>query len=241
MINVIGDIGARIAAYLLWHELHTLTIPTLLANADDAFTVAPRATFTAIALLLFVGAVGKSAQFPLHVWLPDAMEGPTPVSALIHAATMVTAGVYLVARCTRCFGISRPRDARRRVHRRLCTAAGRALIALTQTDLKRMLAYSTVSQLGYMFLGLGAASAAQCGRRRCSTCSRTPSSRRCCSSRAGSVMHAMGDVIDMRRFGGFGKALPVTHWTFLCGALALAGVPAAVGLLEQGRDHLVTP
>src|SRR6185436_8397230 len=98
VINVIGDIGIVVAAFLLWNELHTLSIPTLLANADDPFSVAPSATFTAAALLLLVGAFAKSAQVPLQTWLPDAMEGPTPVSALIHAATMVTAGVYLIAR-----------------------------------------------------------------------------------------------------------------------------------------------
>ena len=119
------------------------------------------------------------------------------------------------------------------------TALIAALIALTQNDLKRVLAYSTVSQLGYMFMALGAGAAgAEVGhaggrRRRCSTCSRTRSSRRCCSSSAGSVMHAMGDVIDMRRFSGLRRVLPITHWTFLCGAAALAGVPLLSGFWSK--------
>ena len=135
---------------------------------------------TAICLLLLLGACGKSAQFPLHVWLPDAMEGPTPVSALIHAATMVTAGVYMVTRCTPLFMASPDGATGGRDHRRLHGAIGR-VDRLTQFDLKRVLAYSTVSQLGYMFLALGAGTFGRRHRRHVSICSRTPSSRRCCS------------------------------------------------------------
>ncbi|MEX0979210.1 MAG: proton-conducting transporter membrane subunit, partial [Pirellulales bacterium] len=172
------------------------------------------------------GACGKSAQFPLHVWLPDAMEGPTPVSALIHAATMVTAGVYMVARCTPLF-VASP-DAQRVVAVIGCTTAViGAVIALTQTDLKRILAYSTISQLGYMFLGLGVGtlSGISSGMFHLFT---HAFFKALLFLGAGSVMHAMGGVIDLRRIGGLRRLMPITHWTFLFGCLALAGcVPFA--------------
>lgn len=186
---------------------------------------------TAICLLLMLGACGKSAQFPLHVWLPDAMEGPTPVSALIHAATMVTAGVYMVTRCMPLFMASE--DARLVVSTiGAVTALLAGLIALTQTDLKRVLAYSTVSQLGYMFLALGTGSLAGAfaGMFHLFT---HAFFKACLFLGAGSVMHAMGDVIDMRRFGGLRKIMPVTHWTFLAGCLALAGFPFLSGFWSK--------
>ena len=184
---------------------------------------------TATCLLLFLGAVGKSAQFPLHVWLPDAMEGPSPVSALIHAATMVTAGVYLVARCTPLFMFA-PTAQLVVACIGAFTALLAAIIALTQTDLKRVLAYSTISQLGYMFLALG------CGLSAANLVLLAVSAaifhlvthaffKALLFLGAGSVMHAMGGVIDMRKFGGLRKVLPITHWTFLCGAGALSGFP----------------
>ena len=177
---------------------------------------------TAICLLLLAGACGKSAQFPLHVWLPDAMEGPTPVSALIHAATMVTAGVYLVARCTPLFAASP--DAQEVVSvMGGFTALFAALIALTQTDLKRILAYSTVSQLGYMFLALGTGSqtGVTSGMFHLFT---HAFFKGLLFLGAGSVMHAMGGVIDIRQFGGLRRKMPITCWTFLFGCLALAGI-----------------
>ncbi|MHC4176409.1 MAG: NADH-quinone oxidoreductase subunit L [Planctomycetota bacterium] len=186
---------------------------------------------TAVCLLLMLGACGKSAQFPLHVWLPDAMEGPTPVSALIHAATMVTAGVYMVARCVPLFVAS------------TCalqvvavigafTALLAALIALTQTDLKRILAYSTISQLGYMFLGLGAATlvGVTAGMFHLFT---HAFFKALLFLGAGSVMHAMGGVIDVRRFGGLRRLLPWTYGTFLIGCLALAGFPLLAGFFSK--------
>ncbi len=182
----------------------------------------PDATILAVCLLLFMGACGKSAQFPLHVWLPDAMEGPTPVSALIHAATMVTAGVYLVARCTPLFAAAP--DARETVATIGCfTALFAALIALTQTDLKRILAYSTVSQLGYMFLALGVGSqpGVTAGMFHLFT---HAFFKALLFLGAGSVMHAMGGVIDIRQFGGLRRKMPITHWTFLFGCLALSGI-----------------
>jgi NADH-quinone oxidoreductase subunit L len=177
---------------------------------------------TAICLLLLLGACGKSAQFPLHVWLPDAMEGPTPVSALIHAATMVTAGVYLVARCAPLFAAS-PTAQLVVAMVGGGTALLAALIALTQFDLKRVLAYSTISQLGYMFLALGTGtfSGVTGGMYHLFT---HAFFKALLFLGAGSVMHAMGGVIDMRQIGGLARLMPWTHATFLVGCLALAGV-----------------
>lgn len=190
---------------------------------------------TAICLLLLLGACGKSAQFPLHVWLPDAMEGPTPVSALIHAATMVTAGVYMVARCTPLF-MAAP-DAQLGVAVvGAFTALLAGLIALTQFDLKRVLAYSTVSQLGYMFLALGVGTFAgiTSGMFHLFT---HAFFKALLFLGAGSVMHAMHHVIDMRRFGGLRRVLPYTHGTFLVGCLALAGVFPLAGFWS--KDSIV--
>jgi NADH-quinone oxidoreductase subunit L len=180
------------------------------------------AVATAICLLLLLGACGKSAQFPLHVWLPDAMEGPTPVSALIHAATMVTAGVYMVARCTPLFAAS-PTGQLAVAAIGGFTALLAGLIALTQFDLKRVLAYSTISQLGYMFLALGAGtfSGVTSGMYHLFT---NAFFKALLFLAAGSVMHAMGGVIDMRQFGGLKRIMPYTYWTFLVGCLALSGV-----------------
>lgn len=175
----------------------------------------------AICLLLMLGACGKSAQFPLHVWLPDAMEGPTPVSALIHAATMVTAGVYMVTRCSPLFAASP--DAQLIV----CMIGGftallGGLIALTQYDLKRVLAYSTVSQLGYMFIGLGVGTFAGIAAGMFHLFTHA-FFKALLFLGAGSVMHAMGNIIDMRRFGGLKRLMPITYATFLCGCVVLAG------------------
>jgi NADH-quinone oxidoreductase subunit L len=236
VVNRIGDFGFILGALLIWKTFGSLNFSDVLGRPDLLASIAP-GRITAICLLLFLGAVGKSAQFPLHVWLPDAMEGPTPVSALIHAATMVTAGVYLVARCTPLFMLSAPAQ---------MTVAGigaitamlAAIVALTQNDLKRVLAYSTVSQLAYMFMALGAAAAGG----EIATAAVTAGMfhlfthaffKALLFLAAGSVMHSMGDVIDMRRFSGLRKALPVTHWTFLCGAAALAGVPLLSGFWSK--------
>ncbi len=188
-------------------------------------------TGLAICLLLMLGACGKSAQFPLHVWLPDAMEGPTPVSALIHAATMVTAGVYMVTRCTPLFIVS-PEAQWAVASIGTFTALLAGLIALTQFDLKRVLAYSTVSQLGYMFLGLGTGTLAgiSAGMFHLFT---HAFFKALLFLGAGSVMHAMGNVIDMRRFGGLRKIMPVTCWTFLIGCLALSGIAPFSGFWSK--------
>lgn len=216
------------------HALATLQsllhLPDLAAAAAKAADI--QSWMTAICLLLFTGAVGKSAQIPLYVWLPDAMEGPTPVSALIHAATMVTAGVYMVARCGPLF-----------THSELSlqvvavigcvTALYSATIALTQYDLKRILAYSTISQLGYMFLGLGAYAASSAIFHLFTHAF----FKALLFLGAGSVMHAMNGVIDIRRFGGLRKVLPITAWTFVIGGLALAGFPLLSGFWS--KDEIV--
>jgi NADH-quinone oxidoreductase subunit L len=242
IVNRIGDFGFILGILLLWVNAgYALDYDTAFTRLPEKFASGEITTgvMTAICLLLLCGAIGKSAQFPLHVWLPDAMEGPTPVSALIHAATMVTAGVYLVARCTPLFSLAP--DAQLVVG---CiggfTALLAALIALTQNDLKRVLAYSTLSQLGYMFLALG-----------CALRGGEPSLvnfavfaaifhlfthaffKALLFLSAGSVMHAMGGVIDMRRFSGLRKVLPVTHATFLVGAVALAGIPPLAGFWSK--------
>ena len=230
VVNRIGDFGFAAGHLPDLDDVRLARLSTTVLDSGDPAKLADAgtATITTICLLLFLGAMGKSAQFPLHVWLPDAMEGPTPVSALIHAATMVTAGVYLVARCTPLFVLAPDAQVVVAVHRRRRRRCIAALIALTQNDLKRVLAYSTVSQLGYMFMALGGG-----GGPKLATVAVTAGMFHLFTHAffkallflgAGSVMHAMGDVIDMRRFSGLRQVLPITHWTFLCGALALAGV-----------------
>ena len=229
LVTRLGDIGLFLGILLLWLNTtgNNLVFDNVFHNMAQVGD--GDGTITFACLLLFMGAVGKSAQFPLHVWLPDAMEGPSPVSALIHAATMVTAGVYLVARCTPLFVLS---PAAQLVVACIgaFTALLAALIAMTQTDLKRVMAYSTISQLGYMFLALG------CGLASHGLIVLAVSAaifhlfthaffKALLFLASGSVMHAMGDVIDMRKIGGLRKVLPITHWTFLCGAGALSGFP----------------
>jgi NADH-quinone oxidoreductase subunit L len=239
VVNRIGDFGFLIGIFLIWTTFRSLDFTTVLSNPEQLaqLAAAQPGKISAICLLLLLGAMGKSAQFPLHVWLPDAMEGPTPVSALIHAATMVTAGVYVIARCTPLFVHSPDSQMIVSVVGGV-TALIAALIALTQNDLKRVLAYSTVSQLGYMFMALGAGAASA----ESATHSTTAGMfhlythaffKALLFLSAGSVMHSMGDVIDMRRFSGLRRALPITHWTFLCGAAALAGVPLLSGFWSK--------
>jgi NADH-quinone oxidoreductase subunit L len=235
LVTRIGDVGLFLGILLVWATYGSLNYQDIF---DHPGGQEPGLILT-ICLLLFCGAVGKSAQFPLHVWLPDAMEGPTPVSALIHAATMVTAGVYLVARCTPLF-LQSPEAQLVVAGIGGFTALFAALIALTQTDLKRVLAYSTLSQLGLMFLALG------CGihEKEHSLVALAVIAamfhllthaffKALLFLGAGSVMHAMGHVIDMRRFSGLRKVMPVTHGTFLCGALALAGFPFLSGFWSK--------
>ncbi|MBI4896869.1 MAG: NADH-quinone oxidoreductase subunit L [Actinobacteria bacterium] len=233
VINVIGDVGIVVAAFLLWRELNTLSIPQLLAAASDPFSVTPSATFTAAALLLLVGAFAKSAQVPLHTWLPDAMEGPTPVSALIHAATMVTAGVYLIARFFPFFELSKTAALTAAILG-TATLLIAATTALVQTDLKRIIAYSTMSQIGYMIVGVSAA-AYGAGMFHLMT---HAFFKALLFMAAGSVIGAMGGVQDVRRMGGLRKAMPFTYVTFLIGALTLAGLPLLSGFFS--KDEIIS-
>jgi NADH-quinone oxidoreductase subunit L len=188
---------------------------------------------TLVALLLFAGATGKSAQIPLYVWLPDAMEGPTPVSALIHAATMVTAGVYMVARMNLLFSLSGTAGQVVGLVGGL-TAIFAATMALTQNDIKRVLAYSTISQIGYMFIGCGVG-AYSAGIFHLYTHAFFKS---LLFLAAGSVMHALSGELDMRKMGGLRKHLPLTYPTFLIGAVAIAGVPFLSGFFS--KDAILT-
>jgi NADH-quinone oxidoreductase subunit L len=239
VVNRVGDFGLLVALLMIASTFGSLRFDDVLFDparlAEVAFESPTAIPWICLGLLL--GAVGKSAQFPLHVWLPDAMEGPTPVSALIHAATMVTAGVYLVARCTPLFVLA-PDVQLVVAGTGAITALLGALIALTQHDLKRVLAYSTVSQLGYMFMALGAGAAGADLAVAGATAAIFHLVTHGCFKAllflaAGSVMHAMGDVIDMRRFRGLRSVLPVTHLTFLVGAAALAGVPLLAGFWSK--------
>ncbi len=235
LVNRIGDVGFAIAIFWMWvaspdHDLsydHFLSAKTLDFLAPAALVGIP--------LLLFWAATAKSAQVPLYVWLPDAMEGPTPVSALIHAATMVTAGVYLIARSTPL--LERVPQVQLLVSVIGCvTALLAASIALTQTDLKRVMAYSTVSQLGYMFMALGAGVKGVAGFAIIAAMFHLFTHaffKALLFLGSGSVMHAMGGVIDMREFGGLRKRLPVTHWTFAVGALSLCGIPIFSGFWSK--------
>ena len=186
------------------------------------------ATYTAIALLLFMGACGKSAQIPLFTWLPDAMEGPTPVSALIHAATMVTAGAYLVARCHKLFEMA-PYGLEVVAWVGTITAIFAASIGLVQTDIKRVLAYSTISQLGYMFAGVGVGAYAA-GIFHLVT---HAFFKALLFLGAGSVIHGLGGEQDLRKMGGLAPRMMTTTVTFLVGAFGLAGVPPLAGFFSK--------
>jgi NADH-quinone oxidoreductase subunit L len=235
IVNRVGDVGFALGIMAIWVNTGTLniqaslgiltgTIPSLPAYGGPGPTI----PLSIIALLVFAGAMGKSAQFPLHVWLPDAMEGPTPVSALIHAATMVNAGVYLVARANPLFA-----------HAQevmvvvaaigIFTAILAASIAFTQTDIKRVLAYSTLSQLGYMFaaLGVGAYVAA------IFHLMAHGFFKGLLFLGSGSVIHAVDGEQNMNRMGGLWRKIPITHWTMLIGAIAIAGIPPLAGFFSK--------
>src|SRR5262249_48051789 len=193
--------------------------------------MSPETTFgtvSLIALLLFVGATGKSAQIPLFVWLPDAMEGPTPVSALIHAATMVTAGVYMIGRNAVLFGHA-PQTLLIVGVIGTATALMAGTIGLVQNDIKRVLAYSTVSQLGYMFLAMGVGAYAA-GIFHLYT---HAFFKALLFLGSGAVIHALAGEQDLRRMGGLKNQLPITYWTFVVGALAIAGVPGLAGFFSK--------
>src|SRR5207248_3952540 len=230
LMNRVGDVGLALAIFIMFKYVES----TNYAQVFDGITSGkfPPAAITAMAILLLLGACGKSGQFPLQAWLPDAMEGPTPVSALIHAATMVTAGVYLVARCRVIFN---------------ATEDGRLIVALVGTvtlligciigcaydDIKKVLAYSTVSQIGYMMLAVGLGPGVYAlgimhlvahGFFKAGL-----------FLGAGSVMHGMNDEVDMRKFGGLRKHMPITFITFGLGYLAIIGFPGLSGFFSKDK------
>jgi NADH-quinone oxidoreductase subunit L len=239
IVNRIGDFAFLMGMFLLFRELGGLDFDTVLAGTATLSTT----TISWVVLLLFIGATGKSAQIPLFVWLPDAMAGPTPVSALIHAATMVTSGLYLLARLSPLV-LAAPGIMLIIATIGAATAIMAATIAITQNDIKRVLAYSTVSQLGYMFLAAG------CGAFYVSIFHVMTHAffKACLFLGSGSVIHAMHhvehelhheghkgefDVQDMRNMGGLKKYMPSTYWTFLLATLAIAGIPGFAGFFSK--------
>ena len=245
IVNRVGDFGFILGLLLVFTTFDSLDYATVFANVGPAAAKVMNvleplggslevSTITVICLLLFMGAVGKSAQFPLHVWLPDAMEGPTPISALIHAATMVTAGVFMVARLAPLYNASPAAMSVVAVVGAITMVLG-ATIALTQTDIKRVVAYSTMSQLGYMMMacGLGAYAA---GMYHLMT---HGAFKALLFLGCGSVIIALHHEQDMRRMGGLKDRLPITYWTFVVGSLALAGFPLTAGFFSKD-DILVS-
>ena len=230
LVNRVGDFGFGLGILLIYLTFGTVEYAGVFEQVGHMLHSGEvsQTTITAIALLLFCGACGKSAQLPLHVWLPDAMEGPSPVSALIHAATMVTAGVFMIARCGAIFAASATAMTIVATVGAV-TALFAATIALVQTDMKRILAYSTVSQLGYMFLGVGVYAASSAVFHLFTHAF----FKALLFLGAGSVMHAMGGIIDVRYFSGLRKLLPWTFGTFLIGSLALAGFPLFSGFFSK--------
>jgi len=245
IVNRVGDFGFILGLLLVFTTFDSLDYATVFGNVGPAEATVMNIlgpfggslevpTITVICLLLFMGAVGKSAQFPLHVWLPDAMEGPTQISALIHAATMVTAGVFMVARLAPLYNASPAAMSVVAVVGAITMVLG-ATIALTQTDIKRVVAYSTMSQLGYMMMacGLGAYAA---GMYHLMT---HGAFKALLFLGCGSVIIALHHEQDMRRMGGLKDRLPITYWTFVVGSLALAGFPLTAGFFSKD-DILVS-
>jgi NADH-quinone oxidoreductase subunit L len=227
IVNRVGDIGFFLGILILFTHYQTFTFDTIFSEiAAGNMPFDSAAWLTASGILIFMGAVGKSAQFPLHVWLPDAMEGPTPVSALIHAATMVAAGVYLVARIF----VMLTADAMLVIAVvGVVTSFVAATIALTQNDIKKVLAYSTVSQLGYMVMALGV------GAYGFAVFHLVTHAffKACLFLGSGSVIHAMHHEQDIRQMGGLRKKLPITYYSFLISTLAISGVPLTSGFLSK--------
>jgi NADH-quinone oxidoreductase subunit L len=231
IMNRVGDAGFILGMLLMMSVLGTVRftdVNALLRGGYFAPEVTGFGVLSAISLLMFFGATGKSAQIPLYVWLPDAMEGPTPVSALIHAATMVTAGVYMVARSAALYQLT-PSTSMVVAVVGAVTAILAATIALVQNDIKRVLAYSTVSQLGYMFLALGVG-AYWVAIFHLFTHAFFKALLFLCS---GSVIHAVGGEQDMRRMGALKDKIPITHWTMWVGSVAIAGIPGLAGFFSK--------
>jgi len=228
IVNRIGDFGFLLGVILAFVRFGTLDFQDIARSASALSPETSFGTLSLITLLLFVGATGKSAQIPLYVWLPDAMEGPTPVSALIHAATMVTAGVYMIGRNAVLFGHA-PLTLRIVAAIGVATALLAATIGLVQNDIKRALAYSTVSQLGYMFLAMGVGAYAA-GIFHLYT---HAFFKALLFLGSGAVIHALGGEQDLRRMGRLRRELPITYATFLVGAMAIAGVPGLAGFFSK--------
>lgn len=226
VMNRIGDLGFLLAVFMIFATFGTLEFAGIFPKA--ATMVSGDITLLVITLLLFVAATGKSAQLPLFTWLPDAMAGPTPVSALIHAATMVTAGIYMIARSNIMFTLA-PVTMNVIAIVGICTALLAATIALTQNDIKKVLAYSTVSQLGYMFLGLGVGAFTGAFFHVLTHAF----FKALLFLGAGSVIHAMSNEQDMRSMGGLKKHLPITYATMLIGTIAIAGIPPLSGFFSK--------
>ncbi|HEU4718429.1 MAG TPA: NADH-quinone oxidoreductase subunit L [Bacteroidia bacterium] len=226
IVNRIGDLGFLLGMILIYVTFKSLDFSVVFKGVhDNAYN---QSIYNTIGILLFIGACGKSAQIPLYTWLPDAMAGPTPVSALIHAATMVTSGIYMITRSSVIF-INAPVASEVVALIGVLTAVFAATIGLFQNDIKKVLAYSTVSQLGYMFLGLGVG-AFTGGVFHVMTHAFFKALLFLC---AGSVIHAMSGEQDIRRMGGLKKALPITHLTFLIGTLAISGLPPFSGFFSK--------
>ena len=225
IMNRVGDVGLAIAIFVMFAALGSTSYADVLGNADKLAA----GTATAIGLLLLLGACGKSGQFPLHTWLPDAMEGPTPVSALIHAATMVTAGVYLIARSTPIYAVTETAAFIVSVVGVITLLIG-AIIGCAYDDIKKVLAYSTVSQIGYMFLAVGIPGAGAIAILHLLT---HGFFKACMFLSAGSVMHGMHDEVDMRRYGGLRKAMPITFACLGIGYLAIVGFPLLSGFYSK--------
>ena len=239
IVNRVGDFGFMLGLLLVWYSFGSLDyqeiFPRAHESAGDVMNVLGPfggtwdvSVLTLICLLLFTGAIGKSAQVPLHVWLPDAMEGPTPISALIHAATMVTAGVFMVARLAPLYNLSPTAMTVVAITGGVTMVVG-ATIALTQTDIKRVVAYSTVSQLGYMIMACGLGAYAS-GMYHLLT---HGAFKALLFLGCGSVIIALHHEQDMQRMGGLKDKLPVTYWTFVVGSLALAGFPLTSGFFSK--------
>jgi NADH-quinone oxidoreductase subunit L len=223
LVNRVGDFGFLLGIALVLAYFGTLDYQAVFSGAENS-----GAPMTLICILLFIGAMGKSAQFPLHVWLPDSMEGPTPISALIHAATMVTAGIFMVARMSPLYELSETARSVVLVIGAI-TALSMALVALTQYDIKRVVAYSTLSQLGYMTAALGA-SAYSAAIFHLMT---HAFFKAVLFLAAGSVIIALHHEQDMRRMGGLRKYMPITYWTLLIGAISSAGIPGFAGFFSK--------
>jgi NADH-quinone oxidoreductase subunit L len=224
--NRIGDAGFLLGMFVLFQAVGTLDMDRI--NAAFSGPTLPLVSASLVGVLLFIGATGKSAQIPLHVWLPDAMAGPTPVSALIHAATMVTAGVYLVARMSAVY-LHAPEASMLIAVVGVATAFFAATIAIVQTDIKKVLAYSTISQLGFMFLALGV------GAYGVAIFHLVTHAffKACLFLGAGSVIHALGGEQDVRRMGGLARRIPLTFWTFAIATAAIAGIPPLAGFFSK--------